>query len=245
MTDPVETLDPRAAAIKKKQKETSDYVGVTFDARINKFTAAITISGKRKYLGAFDTAHEAGGVYEIARSENPVVRKRGADGEALSFAAFYRDFLDDIAETSGKKHGWVSPGDVFIAPDGQSFCMDKIDIRQPKKGKRWIFYVWSSECRFCGAPYKTKTVAGQINTGMTRNCSAHKGERGPGVVRQETAPEVRDFGPIVAGETLPGERPYNAYERAGLQLGYEIREIRALWVKKVLAEPEPEDESLV
>jgi hypothetical protein len=191
-----DTLENKDDPWERQRAEAREYTGVAFDTRIRKFVAAITVNGKREHLGSFDNAEDAGAAYENVRSQNPVVRKRGDDGAALSFAALYREFLLDVASIHNVKFGRVEPGDVFMAPGEpqQAFCMDKVDYRKKKDGGRWIFYTWESDCRVCGTTFQTKTLAGKIVTGMTRNCPKHKGAPAPAFVKIDEEAFLREWG---------------------------------------------------
>ena len=178
MTDTLENQDPTAA----RRAEAKLYSGVTYDARVRKFAANITIGGKRSYLGSFDDARSAGAAYEIARSENPIVRKRGADGEASSFAAAYRKFLQECVDIDKVKYGRVNVGTPFMAPGGQIYYMVRVDFRKKDTKQSWVFYVWESKCNICQADFTTKTLAGKELTGMTRTCASHRGQTAAGLV---------------------------------------------------------------
>lgn len=48
----------------KKLKGRSDYKGVTWNKQANKWKALITINGKQKYLGTYETQLDASEAYE-------------------------------------------------------------------------------------------------------------------------------------------------------------------------------------
>jgi hypothetical protein len=51
-------------------KTSSQYKGVTWHKRDRKWTAAIRVNGKRKYLGYFNTENAAGAAYDEAVLEH-------------------------------------------------------------------------------------------------------------------------------------------------------------------------------
>lgn len=51
---------------KNKQRKSSDYTGVYKPKQYNKYQAYITINGKHKYLGAFESQEEASLAYQTA-----------------------------------------------------------------------------------------------------------------------------------------------------------------------------------
>lgn len=64
-------------------------VGVTFDSKANKYCAQITISGRAKWLGRFDTPESAYETYAAAKFDT-----------ILTLAAKYRYLVDDVVYKS-------------------------------------------------------------------------------------------------------------------------------------------------
>ncbi len=60
-------------AVELSSRNTSGYRGVTWNKGAQKWMAEVTIDGKRKYLGLYDTAEAAGAACERARNSESVV----------------------------------------------------------------------------------------------------------------------------------------------------------------------------
>lgn len=158
------------STVEKKRAEAQLHRGVTYDARIDKFTAEITLAGDRVYLGAFVTAVEAGRVYEEQRRRLPISR-RPAGG--VTFAAAYRNFLTDCSKD---EHGAPAAGEIFTAPDGQRFRLAGVEYAR-KNGKVYVWSRWEARCRVCGQLYDQSLERGIKNVKwMMRNCEQHRGD---------------------------------------------------------------------
>ena len=55
--------------ISKRNDNTSGYIGVSYKKRDKKWMASITISGKQKHIGYFNTAEEASNAYQLKAKE--------------------------------------------------------------------------------------------------------------------------------------------------------------------------------
>jgi len=174
--------------LERKRAEAAAYVGVTYDRRIDRFTAAITVRGEKRYLGSFLTAGEASIVYEQARENDPIERPRR--GAAKSLRHMMIAFEETAQRGEDKK---LLPGQVFTTPDGQRFRLEGVS-REGKSSR----YVWSSPCKVCGVLFEhNSTMFVRSVTGMTRTCETHRGKLGqlethdwPDPVEWENAPRV-------------------------------------------------------
>ena len=175
--------------LEQKRKLAAVYVGVSYDHRIDRFTAAVTVNGEKRYLGSYMTAGEASVAYDKERKANPF---RRTGGRAQSIKKLMVAF-DAAVERDAD--GVALAGQIFTAPDGQRF---RVEGTTREKKRNW--YVWSAPCRVCGALFnqKSQMTLHQI-TGMTRNCEAHHGQLPTG---QNTWPDPVEWNeePVV----LPG-----------------------------------------
>lgn len=180
-----------------KRMQASANRGVSYDARIDRFTAEIWAGGVRRWLGSYGTAGEAASAYQRAAEERgPVVRSQ------TSFNACYAAFRE--------AHG----GDRTDPPvgsrleyDGQAFTYTGKVWRKVNGAK--VFFVWESRCKTCSAPYKTMTPAPvSMAKGISRNCHEHVTKGKPGLGRAKR----KDYG---AAFTI-GERALVAVEGLGL-----------------------------
>lgn len=152
--------------LEQKRADASAYRGVSYDARMGKFVAMITINGEKKYLGSFLTAEDASFAYDVERAAHRVVRKR--IGSAKSLRQAMVEFVEN-AEYSTDRYKNIVAGQIFTAPDGQRF---RIEGFKALRGKGW--YVWSAPCRFCGALFEQETsLRLRTVSGMARNCAQH------------------------------------------------------------------------
>jgi len=154
--------------LEQKRAEARAYQGVTYDNRIDKFTASIMIRGERHYLGAFRTAGEASVAYEQTRAEHKIERTpRGLSGMSMKKALIA---FEETAERDDKK--LLVAGQIFTAVDGQRFRLE--GMRRKEKHRE---YVWSSPCKICGALFEHTTGMRLRNAnGMTRTCEQHRGQ---------------------------------------------------------------------
>jgi len=142
--------------------------GVTYDSRSNRYTADITIDGKRVRLGSFLTVIDASEAYEARRKAQPVVRpstyRKSVSGPTVK---------DSFAEFLAEK-GTPYAGDKWTTPDGQVFrYIERKFSRQ--RGKRLSYYMFASHCRVCGTEYDTLVPASVVAmVGVARNCEEHR-----------------------------------------------------------------------
>lgn len=175
-----------------KREIAKGYRGVWYDARIDKFAAEIYVAGKKKYLGSYREAHEAGEAYAAAARDRPLVRKGPSFAEAVA----------EIADRP-------VVGDV-VTYEGQTFEFIGTQFRKVA-GRTLPFFEWRSACTTCGEEYETLSSAGG-GRGVTRRCLAHR--KGP------AAPTVLDLrGSIAAFEVLYGAVPLK-FSEAGLLLAF-------------------------
>lgn len=152
--------------LEQKRLEASRYRGVSYDARMGKFVAMITINGEKKYLGSFLAAEDASFAYDTERAAHKIDRKR--TGSAKSLRQLMAEFAEN-AQYNNDRYKNAVAGQIFTAPDGQRF---RIEGFKADRGKGW--YLWSAPCRFCGARFEQETSLKLRNiTGMSRNCEQH------------------------------------------------------------------------
>lgn len=147
-----------------RRAEAKRYRGVSYDARIDRFTAEIYIGGTRRWLGSFDRAADAGDAYRQAAAEREAVAPRRSSYNQV-YAAFRERHGGDRTEP---------PVGAVLEYDGQSYRFAGLDWRKPGGGKSRAFYIWESRCKTCGAPFRTRTPAPvSVANGISRNCSEH------------------------------------------------------------------------
>ena len=175
---------------KALRAEAKGVKGVTYDSRSNRYTADITIDGRRVRIGSFLTVLEASEAYEARRRAQPVVRpstyRKSVSGPTVkdSFKEFY-DLL------SGNPYR----GDKWTTPDGQVFrFIERKFSRQ--RGKRLSYFLFASHCRVCGAEYDT-LVPASVNAmvGVARNCEEHR--KVHRFKRKEVTPDASGFEDLV------------------------------------------------
>lgn len=149
--------------LEQKRVEAQQYRGVTYDSRINRFTATITVNGERRYLGSFPTAEEASFEYDQAREANPIFRER--KGVAKTIRQILIEF-DETAQRDNTKHNNITAGQMCTLPGGQRFRLEGFKFVH---GKGW--YVWSAACRYCGETFEQYTMLNlRMVKSMNRNC---------------------------------------------------------------------------
>lgn len=181
------TLTP----LEQKRGDARRYAGVTYDRRIDRFTAAITIDGVKKHLGSFLTAKEAGDAYAQMRSANPVRRP-------LPLVQSIRQLMVEFNRTAARDGDRVAAGEIFTAPDGQRFRVEGIE-----RYKKRYWYVWSARCRVCGDLFTQYCgMKLEVISGLTRNCKAHHGVNSR---RMDVWPDPESWGtePPRIGSNLP------------------------------------------
>lgn len=152
--------------LEQKREAARAYKGVSYDARIDRFIAMITVNGERRYLGSFSTAEAAGFEYETAREAHPIFRERRST--AKSVHQILVDF-DETAERDGGKFNNITAGQIVTLPGKQRYRLEGFKFEH---GKGW--YAWSSACRCCGARFEFYTsLRLRILKGFTRNCKEH------------------------------------------------------------------------
>lgn len=182
--------------VEGKRAQARDLRGVSYDPRIDRFTAEIYENGVRRWLGSYITAVEAGEAYgEAAATREP--RPRSGTSFADCYAAFRGKYGGDRNNP---------PVGAEMVYDGQKYRFAGVDWRKPKGGGAKAFFVWDSHCKTCGTLFKTRTPAPvSVAKGITRNCPEHAKGRG---ARKPAAEPRKAF-------TL-GERAASALEPLGL-----------------------------
>lgn len=149
--------------VESKRRMAKGLRGVSYDARIDRFTAEIYVGGERKWLGSYHTAQEASDAYEEAAKQRPP-RERSPS----AFAQVYRDFR----ERNGGLRGTPEAG-ARLVYDGQMFEFVQTTWRRVR-GQKYSFAVWRSRCRACAAEFTTMTPAPvSVARGISRNCHEH------------------------------------------------------------------------
>ena len=167
--------------VEQKRALTRGVRGVHYDERIDRFTAAITVEGHRRWLGSFLTVAGAAAAFAEVRRENPITRPGTSrfDAQLETIPKLYRAFRDNCELDV---YGHPAKGQVFTAPDGQVFRVTGKVTFPPKKGgrnRKYVFLKWSSRCRVCGAVYELKTNArARVINSITRTCEKHRGKGG-------------------------------------------------------------------
>lgn len=155
--------------IESKRQVAKGLRGVSYDARIDRFTAEIYISGERKWLGSYHTAQEASDAYEEAAKQRPP-RERSQSAFAQVYTAFR------------ERHGGSDtepPKGATLTYDGQTFTFAGVGWRKVT-GRKLAFATWTSDCRTCGAEYRTMTpMPVSVAKGVTRNCHEHVTQSNP------------------------------------------------------------------
>lgn len=155
--------------VEAKRAEAKALRGVTYDARIDRFTAEIYAGGVRRWLGSYITAREAHDAYLAADAEREVVKRVSAFSQA--YTAF--------RERHGGRDN-LPPEGAALEYDGQVFVFTGLTWRKAGAGKPFAYMSWSSRCKTCGEDYKTMSPAAvTVAKGVTRNCPQHtKAPRG-------------------------------------------------------------------
>lgn len=149
--------------VEAKRAEAKALRGVSYDARIDRFTSEIYIGGVRRWLGSYITAREAHEAYLEADADREVVTRTSAFSQA--YTAF--------RERHGGREKMPPVGSV-LEYDGQKFTYTGLTWRKSGGGKSFAYVTWSSQCKTCGAEYKTMSPAAvSVAKGVTRNCPQH------------------------------------------------------------------------
>lgn len=152
--------------IQQRREQASNYRGVWYDVRADKFAAEVYSKGDRHFLGHFATASEAGDAYAKARAELPTGRSGGAGTFAQAFEAF-------LSSADRDKNG-TPERDSLMTYKEQEFIFQGVEFRFINKRKR-PFYAWLSACCECGASYETLTATSPDGAkGITRRCEEHR-----------------------------------------------------------------------
>lgn len=194
--------------LEQKRAQARQYRGVTYDARIDRFTAAITIAGQRQHLGSFLTADMASIAYDRAREAHPISRERVKGGPSIRqlMAAF-----DEGAERTQDKHKNVVPGQIFTAPGGQRF---RVEGFQYHAGRGW--YLWTSRCCCCGELFEQRTTLNLRNiVSLLRTCAAHRGEKVKAPDAPDVWPDPDSWSTVPTGQSLEraDEATWRAHEK--------------------------------
>ena len=149
--------------VEAKRAEAKGLRGVTYDARIDRFTAEIYVGGVRRWLGSYPSSQQAAEAHaEASAQREPVVRRS-------AFNDVYRAFRD--------RHGGDRtdpPVGAVLEYDGQKFKFCGLTWRKAAGGRSFAYLAWESDCKACGAVYRTMTPApSSVAKGITRNCPEH------------------------------------------------------------------------
>lgn len=176
--------------VEGKRELAKAFRGVSYDARIDRFTAEIWANGVRRWLGSYSTAQEAASAYQAAAEERgPVVRSQ------TSFNVLYRDFRNKY----GGDRTDPPPG-AKLEYDGQVFTYSGRVWRKVNGAK--VFYVWESRCKTCSEPYKTMIPAPvSMAKGISRNCPEHVTKGRPAFAKKAAAKPGKVYAePYTLGE---------------------------------------------
>jgi hypothetical protein len=175
--------------VEAKKAEAKALRGVSYDARIDRFTSEIYVGGVRRWLGSYITAREAHEAYLEADADREVVKRVSA------FSQAYTAFRD--------RHGGrekMPPEGSVLEYDGQKFKYTGLTWRK-SNGRPFAYATWSSACKTCGAEYKTMSPAAvTVAKGVTRNCPQHT--RAPRGFAQRGKGKPSGYKPITASEQI-------------------------------------------
>ena len=154
--------------VEQKRGEAKALRGVSYDPRIDRFTAEIYVGGERQWLGSYVTSGEASRAYlEAAAQRAPVVRV------ASAFRQVYAAFRDLYGGREG-----TPPVGAVLEYDGQRFVFQGMTWRR-QGGGTFAYMTWESCCKSCGKVYRTMSPAAlSVAKGVTRNCPEHVQARG-------------------------------------------------------------------
>lgn len=199
--------------VEQKRQMAKGLKGVSYDARIDRFTAEIYEGGGRRWLGSYHTAREASDAYAEAAAQRPP-RERSQSAFAQVYAAF-RD-----------RHGGPDkdpPVGARLEYNGQHFEFTGLTWRRVR-GRMFAFAVWRSACRTCGAEYATMTpMPVSVAKGITRNCHEHVTQGNP-FGRKAPKPEAKTSSPLSVGERVAAQLTAlgAVYDRLPLQRAAEL-----------------------
>jgi hypothetical protein len=161
--------------VENKRQLARSLRGVSYDARVDRFTAELSANGVRRFLGSFKDAQEAARAYQSAREADPARSGGGGRPEGqLTVPEAYRAFVEGLPVNAKGKRYPVA-GDVFTTPDGQAFVMSGTQMRRKKGHAMWFYNDWTSSCQTCGEAFTTMAPSSPSGfQGITRNCPAHR-----------------------------------------------------------------------
>jgi hypothetical protein len=196
--------------IENKKQLARSLRGVSYDARVDRFTAELSANGVRRFLGSFKDAQEAARAYQSARGAD--LARAGGVGRPegqLTVPEAYRAFVEGLPVNAKGKRYPVA-GDVFTTPDGQPFVMSGTQMRRKKGHAMWFYNDWTSSCQTCGEAFTTMVPSSPSGfQGITRNCPAHR--KAHRFKRPEhTAPEPQRAPPAAAEHAMTAQEEDDA-----------------------------------
>lgn len=142
------------------REQAKAFRGVWFDPRSGKFSAEMWVEGRRKYLGSFGSAQEAGAAYAEARAAAPRVVKASGVREAVEAL---------VASCGGKPEAGAK-----FEHGGNEYTFERVEFRRVR-GRPMPFWSWYTTCRACGVPFFFLTPAkAELVRSLTKNCEEHR-----------------------------------------------------------------------